>query len=47
MEAMRVHGFRWTLRTVLFGSLAGVTGRTIIVTPPGSSKGIEESLDAL
>ena len=46
-EAMRVHGYLRTPRAVLSRSVAGVAGRTLIVTLPGSSRGVQESLDAL
>jgi len=46
-EAMRSHGFQRTPRAVLSRGIAGVTGNTLIVTLPGSTKGVQESLDAL
>jgi molybdenum cofactor biosynthesis protein MoaC len=46
-EAMRVHGYLRTPRAVLSRGLAGVVGTTLIVTLPGSTKGVAESLDAL
>jgi molybdenum cofactor synthesis domain-containing protein len=46
-EAMRAHGFQRTPRAVLSRSLAGVAGRTLILTLPGSSRGAQESLDAI
>ncbi len=46
-EAMRGHGFARTPRAVLSRTVAGVTGRTLILTLPGSSRGAEESLDAI
>jgi cyclic pyranopterin phosphate synthase len=46
-EAMRSHGFQRTPRAVLSRSLAGVAGRTLILTLPGSSRGAQESLDAI
>ncbi len=46
-EAMRVHGYLRTPRAVLSRGLAGVAGTTLIVTLPGSTKGVQESLDAL
>lgn len=46
-EAMRVHGFQRTPRAVLSRGVAGVAGNTLIVTLPGSTKGVQESLDAL
>jgi len=46
-EAMRVHGYLRTPRAVLSRGLAGVVGRTLIVNLPGSSKGVQESLDAI
>ncbi len=47
VEAMRVHGFQRTPHAVLSRGVAGVAGRTLIVTLPGSSRGVQESLDAL
>lgn len=47
MEAMRIHGFQRTPRAVLSRGVAGVAGRTLIITLPGSSRGVNESLDAL
>ncbi len=47
VEAMRVHGYQRTPRAVLSRGVAGVAGRTLIVTLPGSSRGVQESLDAL
>lgn len=47
LEAMRVHGFLRTPRAVLSRGIAGVAGSTLIVTLPGSTKGVQESLDAL
>jgi cyclic pyranopterin phosphate synthase len=46
-EAMRAHGFQRTPRAVLSRSLAGIAGRTLILTLPGSSRGAQESLDAI
>jgi len=46
-EAMRQHGFQRTPRAVLSRGVAGVAGRTLIVTLPGSSRGVQESLDAI
>lgn len=46
-EAMRSHGTRRTPRAMLSRGVAGVAGRTLIVTMPGSSRGVEESLDAI
>jgi len=46
-EAMRAHGYQRTPRAVLSRSLAGVSGRTLILTLPGSTRGAQESLDAI
>ena len=46
-EAMRSHGVHRTPRAMLSRGIAGVAGRTVIVTLPGSSKGVAESLDAI
>lgn len=46
-EAMRVHGFLRTPRAALSRGVAGMAGRTLIVTLPGSTKGVQESLDAI
>lgn len=47
VEAMRMHGYQRTPRAVLSRGVAGVVGQTLIVTLPGSSRGVSESLDAL
>jgi len=46
-EAMRSHGFERTPWAMLSRGIAGVKGNTLIVTLPGSSRGVEESLDAI
>ena len=46
-EAARAHGQARTPYAMLSRGLAGMSGRTIIVNLPGSSKGTEEALDAL
>ena len=46
-EAMRVHGRERTPYAMLSRGVCGVRGKTLIVTLPGSSKGAEESLDAV
>lgn len=47
MEAARAHGQRRTPYAMLSRGLAGQRGRTLIVNMPGSSRGVEESLDAV
>jgi molybdenum cofactor biosynthesis protein MoaC len=46
-EAARSYGQSRTPYAMLSRSLAGVTGKTVIVNLPGSSKGAEESLNAI
>ncbi len=46
-EAMRVHGRERTPYAMLSRAISGVRGRTLIVNLPGSSRGAEESLDAV
>lgn len=46
-EAMRVHGRERTPYAMLSRGITGVRGKTLIVNFPGSSKGAEESLDAV
>ncbi|MEE9269192.1 MAG: bifunctional molybdenum cofactor biosynthesis protein MoaC/MoaB [Candidatus Krumholzibacteria bacterium] len=46
-EAMRAYGQDRTPYAMLARGLAGVCGRTIIVNLPGSSRGTEESLNAI
>jgi molybdenum cofactor biosynthesis protein MoaC len=46
-EAMRMHGFARTPRAALSRGVAGMADDTLIVTLPGSTKGAQESLDAL
>ena len=47
MEAARGFGQRRTPYAMLSRGIAGQRGRTILVNLPGSSKGVEESLDAV
>lgn len=47
MEAARNFGQRRTPYAMLSRGLAGQRGKTLIVTLPGSSRGVEESLDAV
>jgi len=47
VEAMRVHGMMRTPRAMLSRSVAGIAGKSVIVTLPGSSRGAQESLDAI
>jgi molybdopterin adenylyltransferase len=46
-EMMRAEGRKFTPLAALSRSLAGVRGRTLIVSLPGSPKGAVESLDAI
>jgi molybdenum cofactor synthesis domain-containing protein len=47
MEAARGYGQKRTPYAMLSRGLAGQRGKTIIINLPGSSKGVEESLDAI
>lgn len=47
MEAARAYGQRRTPYAMLSRGLTGQKDKTIILTLPGSSKGVEESLDAV
>lgn len=44
-EAMRVYSMRFTKRTMLTRSVAGLRGNTIIVNLPGSPKAAKECLE--
>ncbi len=46
-EAMRSFGQHRTPYAMLSRGLVGIRGKTIIVNLPGSSKGVEESMDAI
>ncbi len=46
-EAMRAEGLRHTPKAMLSRSVAVVRGRTLIITLPGSEKGVRESLGAV
>lgn len=46
-EAVRIHGLERTPYAALSRGVAGQRGTTLIVTLPGSTRGAEESLDAL
>ena len=46
-EAMRAEGLRHTPKAMLSRSVAAVRGRTLIITLPGSEKGVRESLGAV
>lgn len=47
VEAMRAHGQRRTPYAMLSRGVAGAAGDTVIITMPGSSRGVKESLDAI
>ena len=47
VEAARTHGQARTPYAMLSRGIAGVNGNTLIVNLPGSSKGTEETLDAI
>lgn len=46
-EAMRAAGLRKTPHAMLSRSLAGVTGKTIVLALPGSPRGVADSLEAV
>jgi molybdenum cofactor biosynthesis protein MoaC len=47
MEAARHYGQRRTPYALISAGIAGITGRTLIVTFPGSTRGAQETLTAL
>jgi cyclic pyranopterin monophosphate synthase len=46
-EAMRVYGQQRTPLAMMSGGIAGAIGETLIVTLPGGSNGVRESLEAI
>ena len=46
-EAMRVECLKLTKRAMLSRAIAGIRGKTLIINLPGSTKGAQESLEAI
>jgi len=46
-EAMRRESMRYTSRAMLSRGVAGIRGQTLIINLPGSSKGVQESLQVV
>ncbi|MGQ0794395.1 MAG: bifunctional molybdenum cofactor biosynthesis protein MoaC/MoaB [Deltaproteobacteria bacterium] len=46
-EAQRIYGFERTPHAMLSRGISGVRGKTMIINLPGSSRGAEESMDAI
>ncbi len=46
-EAMRIEGLKKTKNAILSRSVAGIRGNCLIINLPGSTKGVEESLDII
>ena len=46
-EAMRANTLQFTPMAMLSRSVAGIRGRTLIITLPGSPKGVRECLDVI
>ncbi len=46
-EAMRVECLKFTKRAMLSRAIAGIRGKTLIINLPGSTKGAQESLEAI
>lgn len=46
-EAMRVECLKLTKRAMLSRGIAGIRGKTLIVNLPGSTRGAQESLEAI
>jgi len=46
-EAMRTECFKFTKKAMLSRAVAGIRGKTLIINLPGSSRGAQESLEAI
>ena len=46
-ELMRIEGMKHTKKAALSRALVGIRGDTLIITLPGSVKGVKESLSSL
>lgn len=46
-EVMRVEGYKKTPMALLSRGISGIRGKTLIVNLPGSSKGVQESLEII
>lgn len=46
-EAMRTEGLKFTKKAMLSRGVSGIRGKTLIINLPGSSRGAQESLEAI
>lgn len=46
-EVMRIEGYRKTPMALLSRGISGIRGKTLIINLPGSSRGVQESLEII